>query len=266
MMSEQLDSLKQQVLSRIQVSTKETQRVELCAQLFTILGSLDDIERADMLNYLSIRMDESWFPLRPKTVDEATRAHLEALLRKLGEAENDESASDEKPLDETLLPGTNRVVIKDGDLFVYRARYKSLVKGIIDAYSSLGYDNIQYYKKVWEALSALSGQFSDAEKGYCLYTFFADKRSPYFEVIQGRRMDNETYQGILGQIEESIQKARFVLSLSNGQRTETAAQLLSVIHELEDDDDQIVLLSQIIMMLNTLSNGPSTSVGRTLRP
>ena len=129
------------------------------------------------------------------------------------------------------------------------SRHRNLAQAIIDLNCDKGYNEIEYYEKIWNHLSLMLSSASENEKGACLYAVLLDRRTPYFEVKPGIQMKDWDYKKELEQLSKELDMARFILNLNNKQKTETASQLFDLIDQLDSKVKKVVLLSRIITMV-----------------
>ena len=125
----------------------------------------------------------------------------------------------------------------------YSLKYKKLVVGLIDLFSSNGYTEKFYYEKIWDGLNTLLSDATDEEKGYCLYTIAFDRRTPYYEMPLGLKLSDEKHKEIVDTVRFSMQKAAFVFSLSGVYKTETTSRMIHLLEELDSIEQKSVFLA-----------------------
>ena len=136
-----------------------------------------------------------------------------------------------------------------------RNKYKHFTNGLVTVLVGEGLPAGQYYERVWNAISITLAEAPLEAKGYCLYEFLLDPRTPYPEIPAGLSMSEEEYQTVSNSISADIHMINFILALPNVQKTQTASQLLYVLDHLDTDaktDRSImrtVLMSHIIALL-----------------
>lgn len=132
-----------------------------------------------------------------------------------------------------------------------KAKFGKLISGIIDLHSSEGGTKEKYYSKLWNTLNFVLRTYSEIEQGICLFLVLRDKRTPYWEITPGLQMSEDEYQSAVVQLSPKLRKMLYVLSLSVGQRTETASQLLQIMEELNSYEEKVVFLSQVIAQVES---------------
>lgn len=136
-----------------------------------------------------------------------------------------------------------------------RNKYKHFTNGLVTVLVGEGLPTVQYYERVWNAISNTLADAPLEAKGYCLYEFLMDARTPYAEIPAGLSMSEDEYQTVSNSISADIQMINFILALPNVQKTQTASQLLHILDHLDTDakiDRSImrtVLMSHIIALL-----------------
>lgn len=92
---------------------------------------------------------------------------------------------------------------------------------------------------------------NDLEKICAITILVIDQRIPYFKLSQAMQMNNERFIEISSLISEDIDKAFFILSYGYEQKTEVASLLYELINNQQNDEQKIILLSNILGYYST---------------
>jgi len=134
---------------------------------------------------------------------------------------------------------------KEGEfeqVVLYSLKYKKLVTGLVDAFSTKGCPESLYYQKLWDCLEVLLHDASPEERAYCLLAILQDERTPYYEMPEGLRMSEEEFGKVRGAILSSIQKLDFILWLPAYRRTEETSRIIHLLENLENREQKSVFL------------------------
>lgn len=208
-------------------------RVNVCADLFEQLEK--EKKPGSALKQIVQIAEDTWFSQSQQT-DSTSASLSDMLISILNRHEED------KPVDESEAES-------NAEMKFLISRHRNLAQAIIDLNCDKGYNEIEYYEKIWNHLSLMLSSASENEKGACLYAFLLDRRTPYFEVKPGIQMKDWDYKKELEQLSKELDMARFILNLNNKQKTETASQLFDLIDQLDSKVKKVVLLSRIITMV-----------------
>lgn len=88
--------------------------------------------------------------------------------------------------------------------------------------------------------------FSEKETVCSMVILLIEKRIPYFELEEAKKMEEQEFQNISKSIENDIKKAYFIMEYGYDQKTEVASQLYRLIEEQKDEKQKYVLLSNIL--------------------
>lgn len=209
------------------------QRVNVCADLFEQIEK--EKKPGSALKQIVQIAEDIWFS-QSQQPDSTSAGLSDMLMSMFNRHENT------KPVDE--LKAEN-----DAEMKFLIIRHRNLARAIIDLNCSKGYKEAEYYETIWESMSLMLSSASGNEKGACLYAILLDGRTPYFEVKPGMQMRDVDYKNELNHLSRELDMVRFILSLNNKQRTETASQLLDLIDKMDKKEERVVLLSRIIAMV-----------------
>lgn len=92
---------------------------------------------------------------------------------------------------------------------------------------------------------------NNLEKICAITILVIDQRIPYFKLGKAMQMNNESFAEICSSIRNDIDKAFFILSYGYEQKTEVASQLYELINSQQNDEQKIVLLSNILGYYST---------------
>lgn len=223
----------QYIENTIQSTKSISERVENCIELFL---KLEQEKKPGLgLRQISKIAEKTWFTETIRTGE--LPPDISSLFSSLITTDEKSEQVDEETEE------------KKAKLRFLVSRYKRLAQAIIDLNSDKGLSETEYYERVWKSLSLMLEEVSEEEKGACLYAFLLDKRTPYFKINPGMRMNDATYQNEVKRISDDIDKAQFILSLKTQQKTETASQLLELIEKMDSKEGKVVLLSRILVMV-----------------
>lgn len=104
----------------------------------------------------------------------------------------------------------------------------------------------EFYRRLWEFIQDNKSFRGKNNKIIALYLIWMDPRIPYFKLKPGLKMSNEVFSKICEEIDTELLKARFTLYSRYEQRPEEASVLLSLMNELESQEEKAVLLAYII--------------------
>lgn len=250
-MTDKLSQTKAEALQAIECAKGILQQASTCVTVYQMIKNTVQPQQAELFEWFLETANLKWTSSLPgetpsdpaidllKLLDDDGGAEAVDLIQML---ENGNGADSNYELLNNSFP----VQVTPSDISTCRAKFGRMVTGIIDLYSNEGYSAEKYYATLWQVLDTMLSPYTDIEKGICLYIVTGDKRTPYWAMQPGLRMSDEDYQKVITTIVPAIRKMWFVLGLSNGQRTQTASQLLSVLEELETFEERTVLLSQLI--------------------
>lgn len=128
-----------------------------------------------------------------------------------------------------------------------KKQYGRIVDRMLISIQSNNMAEGDFYHDLWDRV--INGSFftTDKERVFALYYIWIDKRIPYFQLSDGRKMSNETYSNYIDKISDSIKKMIYILNASSiTQKTERASLILKIMQNLGSEDEQIVFLSRII--------------------
>ena len=91
-----------------------------------------------------------------------------------------------------------------------------------------------FYDKLWNFIDNDQLLQTIEARALALSIIWNDVRLPYYEFDKYEKMEQEEFTEIRNEIALSISKARFALYLPCEQRTETAANLVKIIDELDN--------------------------------
>ena len=87
------------------------------------------------------------------------------------------------------------------------------------------------------------------DKAIFLALLWMDPRIPYYKLDKGLIMSNEAYRSIINKIQESINKAIFILNVRLDYKTQRSSLLLDVANALESDDERVVFWAVLLDIL-----------------
>lgn len=125
------------------------------------------------------------------------------------------------------------------------------IQNIIKNLISENLDEDVFYKELYNKVFDDVLFPNDLEKICAITIIVIDQRIPYFKLGQAMQMDNERFAEISSLISKDIDKAFFILSYGYEQRTEVASQLYELIKNQQNDEQKIVLLSNILGYYST---------------
>lgn len=226
--------MKTQTIQEIIASAKSVgERVNVCGELFLSLEK--EKKQGNTLKQIARIAEDTWFAENQRT--EPTPSSLSEMITSMLKHRVEEESVDEKTAE------------NNAEMMFLISRHKKLAQALIDLYCDKGDGETEYYGRIWNGMSLMLSASSANEKGACLYAFLLDRRTPYFEVKPGMQMRDVEYKEALKHLSGEIDIARFILSLNNKQKTETASQLLELIDKMETPKEKVVLFSRIMTMI-----------------
>lgn len=214
------------------------QKVSTCTQVFLNAESSDYPE--ELIRDFAMNASIAWFPKKSEKKSQETQdSEVEDLLSALEAEEKVSEKFDSEELRTNAL-------LNVSDISFYMNEYSKLVEGFIDYYSTQGYDEIEYYTTIWSAFSKVISGVSNSEKGIILFLFLRDQRTPYYNLGKGRRMSNEQFDAISARLNKQIDHLLFAFSLNDGQKTELASRVLTILDRIELQEDRLVFMCHLI--------------------
>ncbi len=225
--------LNQTQITQIQEAQSLSQKITICAEIFGQLEKSKD--KAELLKEFAGKVRVEWFA---KEEDQSDSSKMKTLIDLL----SGEEKTEDNEIKQKEEPEQNRI-----NYFV--PEYSRLIKGIIDYLSNKGYEENEYYNKLWDFVYNAVKDASDVEKGLSLYLITKDERTPYIQIPKGISMNNIQYSEMIDELDEQIKKIKFIMQLIVPQKTETASMILDVLDELDTKEEKAVLLSCVISMV-----------------
>lgn len=136
----------------------------------------------------------------------------------------------------------------------YRTTAQKILEFIQNIINNLISENLEedvFYNELYNKVFDNVLFPNDLEKICAITIIVIDQRIPYFKLGQAMQMDNESFAEVCSSISEDIDKAFFILSYGYEQRTEVASQLYKLIKNQQNDEQKIVLLSNILGYYST---------------
>ena len=128
----------------------------------------------------------------------------------------------------------------------YSLKYKKPVQGLIDVFSPNDYTEDSYYQKLWNGLESFLSDSTKEEKGYCLFTVAFDKRTPYYELPQGLKLQEGKNREIFDIIQPSIKKFNFAFHLLGVSNVESSSRMVRLLEELNNIEQKSVFLAYLL--------------------
>lgn len=248
-----LDSIKHNIEEALQNVDKDYRQIIVYEMIYRWIEEVEDItDKALLLEFVANLSMQQGMPYQFRQISISNKEEVADFLQQFLKADSFNADND---LDEASDQEASETSFSENDFNMLRVRFRSLIKGLVDMHSNQGYSKTQYYQVIWASMEALLNKADSYEKGYCLYEFLSDTRTPYFELKPGMMMPNDQYISLSDELSEEIAKLRYVLSLKNIQKTQTASQLLQVFDELQSkeldcfNEKQCVLMSHVIALL-----------------
>lgn len=155
------------------------------------------------------------------------------------------STSNEKTL-ETILSKEDSKSLKK--------MYGELIDAMLASVQTQNLSEEEFYDELWNKVIHSPFFPSEREQAFALYYVWIDKRVPYFQLGEGKRMSNESYRQYISELSLEIKKVLYILNTSSlSQKTERASLILDIIQGISSRDKQIVLLSNLISELGEKS-------------
>lgn len=140
--------------------------------------------------------------------------------------------------------------ITEADYIRLRTNYGSVVDSILISYTKQGlsgkWSREQFYEELWKIISSDVLFPESTSKAFALFYIAIDLRTPYYNVGDGVKMNQDGFDELLSKTQEAFREFRFVEALDFDQKTEKASLILNIIKQLDDDNQRIVLLVKII--------------------
>ena len=125
-----------------------------------------------------------------------------------------------------------------------------LIDAMLGTLQSRNLSEKTFYTELWTQVINCSFFTSDDQRAFALYYIWIDKRIPYYQLDEGRRMSNETYKQYINDLSHEIKKMLYILNTpSLSQKTERASLVLNILQSIENEDKRIVLMSKLISEL-----------------
>ena len=168
-----------------------------------------------------------------KNTPEHTIDNLLSLLTYWGDVESDETVAVKKYFSKEEY----------SDTF---ASVQPLIKQLLGKLLKKNSEPREYCTQLWDRLTNEELFQTDLESICALLYVLFSPYTPYFQLSEPVRMDDEKYRSIGKTIELQVNKALFALNRERDQRTEIASQLLDICKSIPDEEAQIVFWAIII--------------------
>lgn len=126
------------------------------------------------------------------------------------------------------------------------ASVQPLIKQLLGKLLEKNSEPREYCTQLWDRLTNEELFPTDLESICALLYVLISPHTPYFQLSEPVRMDDEKYRSIGKTIELQVKKALFALNKERDQRTEIASQLLSICKSISDEEAQVVFWAMII--------------------
>lgn len=110
-------------------------------------------------------------------------------------------------------------------------------------------EELAFYAALCTKLSDDTLLSTPEDKAIFLALLWMDQRIPYYKLDKGLIMSNEAYRSIINKIQESINKAIFILNVKLDYKTQRSSLLLDVANALESDDERVVFWAVLLDIL-----------------
>ncbi len=124
-----------------------------------------------------------------------------------------------------------------------------IIEKIVDNMVNNNVDETVFYETLWKTISEKGLFPSDIDCIGAIIFLFASPKIPYFQLEEGLKMEDETFQLKSMDMIRQIQKAIYILNRGYEQKTEVASQLMKILLELDDIDKQTVFLANILGLI-----------------
>lgn len=145
---------------------------------------------------------------------------------------------------------TLEIIFSNEDSKSLKNKYGALIDAMLASVQAQNLTEDKFYNELWNKVIHSPFFTSKREQAFALYYVWIDKRVPYFQLTEGRRMSNESYRQYISELSPEIKKVLYILNTTSlSQKTERASLILDIIQGIPSRDKQIVLLSKLISEL-----------------
>ena len=103
-----------------------------------------------------------------------------------------------------------------------------------------GCDGKKFYQELWKRFCDTLLISDRYQRAYFLLRTWLDPRIPYYRLGLGLRMDDETFQACVQQVELPFKKTRFAMNAGYPQKTQKASILMEIADAIPDQKQRVV--------------------------
>ena len=123
---------------------------------------------------------------------------------------------------------------------------KRIVSNLIDS----NIEESAFYSELCTKLGDDTLLSSIEDKAIFLALLWEDPQIPYYQLEEGRVMDNKQYGTIISKIRDPLDKAFFILNAKLHYKTQRSSLLIKVANTLENEDERIVFWAVLLDVQN----------------
>lgn len=138
-----------------------------------------------------------------------------------------------------------------------REQYGDLVNSFIDFFLQQKYSCEDFYKYMWSSLQNETFFPDEAAKIFAFYYVLIDRRMPYFELVQGYMMTNESFELLFKKHANTLRKIRHITSTEMKQKTERASLVLkelgidipdstATVEQVNEYERQLIIMVELL--------------------